>query len=488
LRKDRAVLGLAVGAAAVRFFALGHQSFDHDEAVTAGRVLQSSLWDTLSVLPASERTPPLYYTLAWAWSRAFGVHEAALRSFSALAGTLVVPVIFGAARRLVSTGTGLAAALLAAVSPMLVYNAQDARAYSLGVLLVALELLLFARALHRPSAGRLAGWALAGALAAATHYFTLFVSAPMAVWLLIAHRSRWGPRVAVGALGFATAALVPLAYAQAVSKASANFGEGSLLRRLAVTAAAFAVGENPPVPDPAWLSAALRAAGVLVLAMGAAAIVLALRAPEEGARSGARTAFVVAAAGVGAPFALAIVGLDFYNQRNVLFALIPLIVVVGAGTARPDRRVLGAALLGGVALLQLAVVIGDLTAPALQRPAWRQLAGRIGPLEAGEAVVAPRTGDDPLIFYLGAARMPKAGSSVSTIRIVDYAPYSNGTPQAVRRPPRGFRASAPRRLGPFRLYTLLSLRPRFISPDALRAEIEGADAVLVRRPNNGSDN
>src|SRR5204862_2706622 len=111
----------------------------------------------------------------------------------------------------------------------------------------------------------------------------------------------------VGALAMTTVALAALAYAQAVSKASGNFGEGSLLRRLAVTAAAFAVGENPPVPDPAWLSAALRATGVLVLALGAAAIVLALRASEQGARSGARTAFVVTAVGLGAPIALAIV-------------------------------------------------------------------------------------------------------------------------------------------------------------------------------------
>src|SRR3954451_13871174 len=91
-RSARAVLGLTVCAAALRFFALGHQSFDHDEAVTAGRVLHPSLWHTLSVLPASERTPPLYYVLAWGWSRMFGVHEAELRSLSALAGTLAVPV------------------------------------------------------------------------------------------------------------------------------------------------------------------------------------------------------------------------------------------------------------------------------------------------------------------------------------------------------------------------------------------------------------
>ena len=87
---------VTLGAAILRFVALGHQSFDHDEAVTAGRVLHPSLWRTLAVLPGSERTPPLYYALAWGWSRALGVHEVGLRSLSALAGTLAVPAVFGA--------------------------------------------------------------------------------------------------------------------------------------------------------------------------------------------------------------------------------------------------------------------------------------------------------------------------------------------------------------------------------------------------------
>ena len=480
-----AALGaLTLGAAALRFVALGHQSFDHDEAVTAGRVLHASLWQTLSVLPQSERTPPLYYVLAWAWSRPLGIHEVGLRSLSALAGTAAVPMVFGAGRALISARAGLAAALLAAVSPMLVYNSQDARAYSLGILLVAVELLLFARALERPTGGRLAGWALAAALAAATHYFTLFVSAPMAVWLVVAHRSFWGPRLAVAGLGLTSAALAPLAYAQAISKATANFGEGGLVRRVAVSGAAFAVGENPPVPDPSWLTPTFRVTGVLVLGLGAAAIVLALRAPDRRARGGATLAFAVAAVGVLAPIALALVGLDFYNERNVVFAVLPLLVVVGAGWARADRRTLGAALLGAMCALQLAVVIVSFAAPGLQRPPWREVAGLIRPLHADDAVVAPRTGDDPLAFYLHAVRMPKPGWWVRTIQIVTFAPYSNGTPQALRHPPAGFRTVASVKVGPFHLYTLGGGRARRILPEALRREIGGADAVLVQPRGN----
>jgi hypothetical protein len=78
----------------VRFVPLDLQSFDHDESVTAGRVLRPGLTDTLETLPWSERTPPVYYTLVWIWSRLCGTGEVGLRSFSALAGTLTVVVMF----------------------------------------------------------------------------------------------------------------------------------------------------------------------------------------------------------------------------------------------------------------------------------------------------------------------------------------------------------------------------------------------------------
>ncbi len=59
---SQASLGLAVACVMVggllRFVTLDLQSFDHDESVTAGRMLDASLLDTLAVLPESERTPP----------------------------------------------------------------------------------------------------------------------------------------------------------------------------------------------------------------------------------------------------------------------------------------------------------------------------------------------------------------------------------------------------------------------------------------------
>ena len=71
--------GIIAAAVIVRFATLGHQSYDHDEAVTAWRVLRGGLGGTLNAVASSERSPPLYYLLAWVWAQLFGTGEVGLR-------------------------------------------------------------------------------------------------------------------------------------------------------------------------------------------------------------------------------------------------------------------------------------------------------------------------------------------------------------------------------------------------------------------------
>jgi mannosyltransferase len=78
--------GIVLLGALLRFATLDLQSYPYDEAITVGRVLHSSFFSTLSAVPHSESTPPLYYLIAWIWSRPFGTGEVWMRSLSALAG------------------------------------------------------------------------------------------------------------------------------------------------------------------------------------------------------------------------------------------------------------------------------------------------------------------------------------------------------------------------------------------------------------------
>jgi outer membrane biosynthesis protein TonB len=87
-----------------------------------------------------DQHPPLYYALLHGWMRLVGDSEFAVRTLSALFGTLTVPVIYRLARRIAGKTAGLLAALILAVSPFHVRFAQEARMYTLLALEAALAL------------------------------------------------------------------------------------------------------------------------------------------------------------------------------------------------------------------------------------------------------------------------------------------------------------------------------------------------------------
>jgi hypothetical protein len=120
---------LLVGAA-LRCAGLGTEALWNDEGHTwwwAGQPLRD-LWGTRG---AAEHTPPLYYSLQHLWLVAFGSSEVALRSLSALLGTLTIPLTYLVGRMAGGRGVGLLAAALLATSPVHVYYSQEARTYAL---------------------------------------------------------------------------------------------------------------------------------------------------------------------------------------------------------------------------------------------------------------------------------------------------------------------------------------------------------------------
>ena len=208
-----ALAGIVLLGAVLRFATLDLQSYRFDEAVTVGRVLQPSLFTTLSNVPHSESTPPLYYLVAWLWSRPFGTGEVWMRSLSALAGTASIVVVYLWAVALpLPRRAGLIAAAMVAVSPVLIWFSQDARAYALVFLLTALSFLFFARARRGGTRADLAWWATFSALALATHYFAGFVIAAEAA-LLLGCRRRRDTVLAVAAIAAVAALLAPIASA-----------------------------------------------------------------------------------------------------------------------------------------------------------------------------------------------------------------------------------------------------------------------------------
>jgi len=389
--------GLTLLAAALRFATLGVQALHHDEIVTAGRILGGGFVEAMEGVRDSESAPPLYYALAWAWTQLFGSGEAGLRSLSAVAGVVTVPVAYLLAAELRDRRAGLFAAALVAVSPMMLWYSQEARGYALLALLCAASALYFVRALERGEGRDFTWWGALSALALATHYFAIFPIAVEAVWLL----ARRG-RAALGGLAIlvlAGVALAPLALHQMAAGHAEWISDRALGHRVWESGATFLVGETgdiiarPESPLPALLP--------ILLALGALALIATRGSGAE--RRAAAIPLALAAAAVAIPLGLALAApdKDYVLARNLLPALVPLLVAVAVGvTLRRARR---AGLAVGAALLAYSLGFSILAgaSPALQRPDWEAVAEKLGEPSRPRAIVSWTLGQASLRRYLG---------------------------------------------------------------------------------------
>jgi mannosyltransferase len=472
-----AVVALTAAAAAIRFSTLGLQSYRHDEAVTAGRVLWASLPKTMHEVWAGESTPPLYYLFAWLWSHLFGVREVGLRSLSALLGTATVPVAYLVGRELIGSRTGLAAAAVVAFEPMLVWYSQDARSYALLILLSAVALFFFLRARRTGAAGDLAWWAAFSALALATHYYAFFPLAIEAVWLLLVVRPLRRPLSAVVAVALAAAALAPIALHQAQGKNNDWIATFHMTTRLRETGIAFLVGE-----------AGLFRHALIPLLLAASAVALLLFRGDWREKRGAAVALAIGGGVVVLALVFAAAGQDFVLPRNLLPALIPLALVVAAGIAARRSGWLGIAIGAALVGYMLAFCIYSDFRPALQRDDWRTVAETIGPPRVPRAILVWEQGDEPLAFYIGEGERRVRWKHwrhgpipVAEVDVVSGRPPPPGARSAL---PPGFRRVQQVTLGRMTLTRYRSARPRRLGWSRIVRNFTGYsnNAVLIDRP------
>jgi mannosyltransferase len=389
------VAGLTLLAAGLRFATLGLQAYHHDEIVTASRVLRGDFIHAMEAVGFSESAPPLYYALAWLWTQLTGTGEYGLRSLSALAGVATVPVAYLLGAELRDRRAGIAAAAFVAVNPMLLWYSQEARGYALLVLLTSLSLLYFLRALDRPR-GDLTLWGVFSGLAMATHYFALFPVLGEGAWLLW-RRGREALRGVWIVAGFGLL-LAPLAIHQMLQGHAEWIGNHSLGHRLWEVGVVFTVGEvGDIVARPERPALALVPVALIVALL----VLLATREEGRERRAGGRV-LAIAAATVAIPLVLAAIAPsnDYVLARNVLPALVPLLVAVGvAATLRGARR--SGALLGSALFAySLGFCLLASLSPSFQRPDWEAVAAKLGEPQAPRAMVSWTLGHASLRYYL----------------------------------------------------------------------------------------
>jgi mannosyltransferase len=446
-RSAVAVCGLTLLAAVGRFVGLAHQSYWFDEADTVS-ILHTSLGGLLTRVPRLETTPPLYFVLAWLWAHLFGYGEAGLRSLSALAGILTVPVGYAAGAKLFSRRVGVIVAALIACNPLLVWYSQEARSYALLVLLTSVALLAFAHLRSRPTRRWMIIWVVAAALALVTHYYAALAIVPEGIILLARHRRSRQVRIGIFTIAAVGLPLGVFALRQLNNLGISNWiNRVSLLQRVEELPREFAIGPSGPVSE--WLVL------VSAIVVGVSAWLALRRASGDERRS---ILFVVrlAAGGFAIVIALILLGLDQLNTRNLLALWLPVGLVVAGALGIRRAGALGAAGVVALCAVGIATVIGVAANPGFQRPAWRAVARAID--SGATRAVFPIDGCQLLPLSLYVPNLHFASASGAVAREVDVIAAADQTSWYdvlfsggfVVCKPQTHSVAIPRRLGSFR--------------------------------------
>jgi uncharacterized membrane protein len=361
------VLITALGAF-LRFFHLGHQGLWYDETFSAWLV-NLPLGRMLGQLPIQESTPPLYYGVAWFWTRIFGDTTLGLRSLSAVVGTATIPIAYASARKLLpGRRPALILAALTACNPFLIWYSQEARAYEMLVFVSALTVLTFAYARERPRRLALSLWAVACAAALATEYYAVLVVIPQAIWLIYEHRHKRWLYAALGFIALIGAALVPLVIAQNKTNHDAWIGHISLTLRLEQVSPMFLLGPQT------HLRILLKFIGFAVV-LAAIALLLFRSARRE--RQGALAAVILGVGGFILSL-LIIPASDTFLSRNIIDLWLPLAMIVAAGLGVARARLIGAGLALVLCAIGITAVISVDTDYWFGRPNWQAVATEMG--------------------------------------------------------------------------------------------------------------
>jgi mannosyltransferase len=408
-------IGLTIAGTAIRFSTLGLQSYHHDEVITAARVLPGSFGHMLHEVHRSESTPWLYYVLAWVWSKSFGLGAVGLRSLSALCGAAAIPVAYLIGRELAGRRAGLMTMALVAFNPMLIWYSQEARAYSLMILLCAFSLLFFLRFRRTGASADLMLWSASSALALTSHYFAAFPLAIETAWLLVETRPRRRLVAPIAGIAAACLLIAPLELHQASNLSHINWiGNSSLLDRLEDSAYSVFIGETGKVIGAAGPREGYAA---IPAALAAAIFGLALFRGRNGERRATSVGLIVGFGAVALAVAAALLGKDYILARNLLPALLPLLAATGVAAACIRDRRLATILVGALCAYWIAFNVHVDTTQGLQRPDWSGIAESLGPAKRPRAIVTWTLGIAPLQLYLHDGTEERLGAGKGPLRV-----------------------------------------------------------------------
>ena len=216
-----AIVALVIGLVA-RF--VTRSSLWLDEALTVN-IANAPLGQIVENLK-HDGHPPLYYFLLHGWMGVFGTGDLAVRALSGIFGVVALPLIWVIARRKGGSTLGWVAVAVVAISPFAVRYSDEARMYSLVILLVVIGWLLVDDVTDRgkSSIARFIAVSMIAAMLLYTHYWSLWLLGALGLTCLwkmwrtkdrVARRPWVGLAVALVAAGLVFAPWLPTMLFQA---------------------------------------------------------------------------------------------------------------------------------------------------------------------------------------------------------------------------------------------------------------------------------
>jgi mannosyltransferase len=172
-RSEILVITILLLGLLLRIHGLGTESLWIDEG-TSVRLARSSLTHVIEDR-AHSVNPPLYFIILHYWIRLFGESEFSLRLPSAIFGSLALIMIYRVGDLIFGKRTGALSCFLLAISMFHIEYSQEARGYSLMVLMALISMYFFVKLLERTSFAFLIGYVISSALLIYTHFFGLLI-------------------------------------------------------------------------------------------------------------------------------------------------------------------------------------------------------------------------------------------------------------------------------------------------------------------------
>jgi mannosyltransferase len=387
---------ITVLCGALRTYHLGRASLWSDEIFSRYYADLFGLHYLLTEGLSKETNPPTYYLLLHGWIALWGAGEVALRSFSLVASTLCVPVIYLLGRELSGSSQGLLGALLFALCPTSLYFAQETRVYAL--LMLSGAVLLWAAAVFLRNARSIkaaAVYALFATLCLYLHATGLLfvVACGSVVWLFFLTQGPSGRQAllkwtALNAFVLFLGVPYYLLALTASKSGAIGYVPAAGLHQIIYCVSLTVSGIVTPYPWPGFL---LAAAVFLTLVVS-----LSFHRPSNRAN--------VSLIAVPCLFVALVVlfsrARPILLPRTLVWAVVPICLIAGSQLLGPGR-VRYAVLLSLLAAFGTGLFF-QMTAPNSDKEPWRDISRTLTPaLEQADLVVLSPVSNPMVLSYLG---------------------------------------------------------------------------------------